>query len=334
VKRLPSAFLAIATALSVVPLPAVAGILQTISTPFDQSTRPVEIQAAAISLYLFTVVFPIEVSYALYRAAYRPELPALIENYAQAILCFGVGWFIVSQQVFLTDQTFDLLARLSTQMTAAGGVPPLTPDGIAGLGYTLSIQLSEISTGNIFTDGFAGFVQQIAGVLLNIAFCIVAVEEAAIKIGTQFCVAVAGCCVGLMGSRWTRPYAAGFPRIVFATFILFVTVNAVAAVGIIVSNDFMQTLASLGAQPISGIVAGFEMIAGGAVVYMVIAVAVPGIAVFLGATTPLPGGAAAFAAIAAMRGGGGGSSGGSNSSSTQSNGTRPTAQLERASRTS
>jgi uncharacterized membrane protein YqaE (UPF0057 family) len=335
VLRKATRFLLIACAVIVIsPKPAAAGLFSIISAPFDAATRPVELRAAGISLEIFQAIFMFEFFKIMYDGLWRHDWSDLVQLWSGGIIFYGIGWYVTTNQVVLTDWVLERIGTLSGEF--AGAVPGavMTPDAIAMLGWNLSLAVCQVTTGNIFTDTTAVIPQQLAALFLNIGFVIVAVEAESIRIGTQFCVAVAGAGIGLMATRWTRPFAAGFPRIIFATFILSVVVNAVVGLGQLVANFIMTSIAGFGAQPLSGLLAGYAMISAGGCVYMFFAILVPSIAVFLGATSPLPGGAAIAAAVLAMRTSIGSGGGGSQSNSTQSNGTKPIAQLEAATRTS
>ncbi|MGP6190437.1 MAG: type IV secretion system protein [Vulcanimicrobiaceae bacterium] len=164
--------------------------------------------------------------------------------------------------------------------------------------------------------------QFIVGTLIQIAFLVVAIELLAVTIGVQLCVALGSILLGFVGTRWTRPIAAMWPRMLVMTLLLLVTINAVAGVGNLLSADIATRIANVDAAGQAGVVAGMATIAADSVVYLFLSLCITGLVGFLGATTPMTAGAtlrnaamtaASFVGARMGAGGGAGASSGANS---------------------
>ena len=314
-----------------VPHPARAGVFNLMLTPFTTAAGPVQANAARLSSTLFFGLFGLEFFYTVYRAMFKAQFADATEGFVNLIVFFCVGSYIELNQIALTTWLQGWIGTTAGAFSTGNGAAQ-TPDGVFTLGWNLMVQIMQTSSGNPVTDIATVIPQFIAGCGVIIAFIVIAVEMLAMSVATQFLLALAGLAIGFIATRWTRPFAATFPRVAYATLLLLVTVNGVASVGTTVAADIVRTIATLDqGNGISGILAGYVTITGSGIVLALVALAIPSLVAFLGATSPLPGGAMVTAASAAAISYF--TAQASKSSQGSGGGKNPVAQIEAATRT-
>jgi hypothetical protein len=316
------------------PAPASAGLLDAINGAFSGTTAPMEATAAKWSSTIFYALVPLEFFYLLYRGMFAHEWGELLGNWVERLVVFGVGAYIVLNQIAISDGVVSLIGTVGSDFAiGGGGGVPLGPDGIVSTGFTTANALTLVGSGNPIADTLAAVPQSFAATALMLSFLIVGVEDLAIRIGTLFVVAIGGISVGLLSTRWSRPFASVFPKALFSMLILTVVVNAVAATGVAMANHFMTLIGKMGGETAGVILGDYAMITASSLAYVFFALAIPAIAGAMGAMSPLPGGAAVAAMGASMVSFAAGR-GAAASSSSNSSGKAPVAQLEAATKLS
>lgn len=313
------------------PATASAGILDIIQTTFASATLPIKENAARWSSTIFYTFVGAEFLYLLYRGMFMHDWSEIIDAWVQRLVFYGFGILVLQDQIALSDAIMTWIARIASDFALAGAGDVLTPDGLMSMGWTLSNALCSVQTWNPVVNVVNVIPQQFAALALSFAFLVVAIEDLVAQIGTQFCVAVGGISVGLMATRWTRPFASVFPRILFSTLILTVTINAVAATGALIGHEMMGLIGKMAGQTGSGILNDYITMTAAGIAYAFFAISIPALVAFLGATSPIPGGSAVMAiAASAMSYMAGKNSSGSGSGAS---GKSPIANIEAATRT-
>jgi hypothetical protein len=196
----------------------------------------------------------------------------------------------------------------SQVITDISGSPvPLTPTVIAGMGWTLSDQIAQANTGNPVLNVALAIPDAVAVGTTQFAFCIVALEMFVAQMMTSFLVPVASITLGLLGSRWSRHYAAVFAKVLFLTFLIQFVVAMLALLGTGISaaiRDMIATFATA-ANPLTTYAGLFT----DGLVYVFITLTLTGIAGALGIVVPVANaaGRAAGSFANALSGGGGSS---------------------------
>jgi len=190
--------------------------------------------------------------------------------------------------------------QIASDFVFAGQAAAITPDGLMSIGWNLSDAVCQVQNWNPIVNTALVIPQQFAGLALTLAYLLVAIEYLVVQVGAQFCIAVAGVAVGLLATRWTRPFSGVLPRVLFSTLILTVTIDAVAAVGVNFGNAMMAMIAAADTGSMSGMLNAFITITAAAAAYFVFAVGIPSLVGFLGATRPMPGGAAMMSSFARL----------------------------------
>ena len=310
------------------PRPASAGLLDSIHTTFATTVQPIRANAARWSSTIFYSIVGAEFIYILYLGIWKHQWSDLLEMWVTRLCVFGIGVWLLQNQVALGDSIMAWIAQIASDFAVAGPGPALTPDGIASIGWTLSDNIWKVQSWDPVANVAAIIPQQLASISLQFAFLIVGVEDLVMQVGTQFCIAVGGIAVGLMATRWSRPFAAIWPRMMVGTLLLLVTVNAVAATGFLMAGNFTALIAKMSAASMFGDCATMTA---SSLAFIFFALAIPALVGFLGVTSPMAGGAVlasalSFVAFNMGRGSGGGGGGSSEKPS-------PVAQLEAATRT-
>lgn len=313
-------------------VPASAGVLDVMQSALSSATVPIETNAARWSNVIFYTFVFAEFIYLLYRGMFMHDWHEFLDAWVQRIVFFCFGVLVLQNQVALTDAFLGWINQIASDFVFAGQAAAITPDGLMSIGWNLSDAVCRVQNWNPIVNTALVIPQQFAGLALTLAYLLVAIEYLVVQVGAQFCVAVAGVAVGLLATRWTRPFSGVLPRVLFSTLILTVTIDAVAAVGVNIGNAMMAMIAAADTGSMSGMLNAFITITAAAAAYFVFALGIPSLVGFLGATRPMPGGAAmmsSFASVAAYAAGRGsaGSGGGGSSGKPQ------IAQLEAATKT-
>ena len=302
-----SGLLAVVLLVAVTAAPASAGLLDGIATTFAATTGPLAARAAQWSSTIFYTIVFFEFAWSMVEGLRLHDWSSLLDHWVTRIVGYMVGIWFLQNQVALTQTLITTIGAIANDFAGAGGGAQLTPDGIAVLGWNDSMAMMQATSGNFAADIALVIPQSIAALFLQLGFIVVAVEDLCITLGVQFCIAVGGIAIGLIATRWSRPFAAVWPRMIFGTLLLLVAVNAVAAVGTLVSQNLAHLIAQMGGQPLSGILGDYVTIAASSIAYLLFALALPTLVGFLGATSPIRGGAylvAAARSAGAMAAGG------------------------------
>jgi hypothetical protein len=132
---------------------------------------------------------------------------------------------------------------------------------------------------------------------LQLAFAIVGVEDLVIQIGVQLCVCVGAVLLGLVATRWTRPIAGIWPKMIVAALLLTVAIGAVAGLGTQLSQQILAAVATMRGEQLGSIVADLATISTVSLIYVLLALFLTGLAAFMGALTPLSVGGAVINAV-------------------------------------
>ncbi len=267
-------------------------VLDIVQNGLTSATTPIRQNAAQWSSTLFFGLVGLEFLYLLYRGMFMSDWGELLNGWVDRICKFGLGALIVQNQLALADGATQLIGRIGSSFVTDRGAN-VTPGYLASLGWQLSLDICNISTGNPLADLGVFVSQQIAGLVTTFSFFGIALEALAVNVGCQFAIALAGISVGLMATRWTIPFASTLPRVIFSTLIVTVAVLAMAGMGYHVAqyDDGLIQTAATGA--IGGnLMNDFLTVSAVSVGYGVLSLFIPALIGFLGATSPLPGGSA------------------------------------------
>ncbi len=277
---LAAAFVVAGTLLALRAVPASAGLLNSVGDAFAATTAPIQQNAATWASRIFYSIVGAEFLYLLYRGVFINDWGELLDGWVTRLVVFGLGAWLLENQIALSDAVMGFIAQIASSFSGAGSANTLTADGIMGVGWNLSDAVCQLKSGNPAANLVNLIPQMITADCLAFGFLIVAVEDLAAKVGIQFAVAVSGVAVGLYATRWSRPFAAVWPRVMFSALILTVTINAVAATGLLVGNGIM---ALIGQAASVGVNMSDEVkITATGLAYSLFALSIPALAVFMG----------------------------------------------------
>ncbi len=314
--------------------PASAGLLDVINTSFARAINPMAVTAAHWSSVLFYTIVFYEFAWSLVEGLRTQDFSLLLDHWVTRIVTFMVGVWLLQNQVALSQAVNMQIATIATDFTGGNGGVPLTPDGIAMLGWNASGALFGAKSGNFAIDAVAALPLAMSAMCVQLSFIVVAVEDLAMTLGVQFCVAVGGIAVGLMATRWSRPLAAVWPRMMFATLLILVAVNAVAGIGALVSDYFVGLIAQASGQSLNGILGTYVTIGATSMAYLFFGLAIPSLVAFLGASAPISGGSSVVSAVTSVGAFMAGKAAGKGAAAGAGAGKAAIAQLEAATRTS
>ncbi len=323
-----------ALALTLTNAPASAGLLDVISTSFTGAINPMAVTAAHWSSVIFYTIVFYEFAWSLVEGVRTQDFSMLLDHWVTRIVTFMVGVWLLENQVALSQGVNTQIATIAADFTGRNGGTPLSPDGIAMLGWTAANALFLAKSGNFAIDALATLPLTLSALFVQLSFIVVAVEDLAMTLGVQFCVAVGGIAVGLMATRWSRPLAAVWPRMMFATLLILVAVNAVAGIGALVSDYFLALIAHASRQSLTGILGTYVTIGASSLAYLFFGLAIPSLVAFLGATAPVSGGSSVMSAMTSVGAFMAGKAAGKGAAAGAVAGKAAIAQLEAATRTS
>ena len=215
------------------------------------------------------------------------------------VVGYALGVYLITNQVAITNAVFDAVSQIGAAFALPGATALPTPNQIVSFGWDAAGKLGTLvplssDFGSAIVTGIALFV---CSLVLQIAFLVVAVEDMVIQIGVQFCVAVGSVLLGLVATRWTRPIASLWPKMIVSTFLLTVVIGAVAGLGNQLSNQIISNVAQ-NSQTSNGALQNFAVVTAVSLVYLLLSIFLSGLAAFMGALTPLSVGGTIVTAIA------------------------------------
>jgi hypothetical protein len=274
------------------------GGLDGIAAIFAGTPPHVAAVAADWSSKIFYAIVILDLLWTLYECIRTNTLEQLIDTLIFRVVGYALGVYLVTHQIAITTTLLDTIGQISTAFALPGAAAPLTPNAIALLGWTVAGAL-----GNAMPQGNPAISLQISlplffcSLLLQIAFLVVAVEYLVIQIGVQLCIAVGSVLLGLVGTRWTRPLAALWPRMIVAALLLSVVIGAVAGLGTMLSAQILAAINAIGGQPIGSVLQDLATISAASLVYLMLSLFLTGLAAFIGGQTPLTVGGAVINAV-------------------------------------
>ena len=287
-------------AMALLPHPASAGLLDSIRTGFASSVAPMKANAAVWSRWIFGSIVAFEIIVTAYETVWTHDL-GFVEGWATTLAVLSIGVFIIANQVAIADALSDQIAIIAGSFSGVSG-PPLTPDGIAKLGNDVAGKIFEASPSNFAVNAVVTLPQFICSTLIGFAFVVVAVEKLSIDLAVQLCVALGSILLGFMATRWTRGYAAIWPRMMVTTLLVLVTVNAVVSVGLGVSAYEIDLVGKMNGAGISSILSNLSVMTAASLVYLLFGFGIPAFIGYLGASSPMTSGGAVRSAVAAVMG--------------------------------
>jgi hypothetical protein len=197
--------------------------------------------------------------------------------------------------VYLIQHQVDLVTELNTQIdtiassfaTGSTTGPPLTPGGIAKMGWTDSTAVWNAEPSDPLSSTVLALPSFIANLSILVAFVLVALDKLVMGLGAQFCVAVGSMLLGFVATRWTRPQAVIWPRMMVGVLILNVAVDAAAAVGTGISNTIVSMSVQMNGLGLSAVLSSVAVIASLGVVYVAFVLSITSLVGFLGVSTAM-----------------------------------------------
>jgi len=320
------------------PHSASAGTLDAVKTTFETTALSLDDIAASWSKTIFATIAIFEFLWVLTEGAlFESSLEGWLNTFVFRLILFACGLWLVNNQVPVAKWAVTEITTIANAFSPAGTT--LTPDAIGNLGFADSLKLmnSENPGGNFLVGVGLVIPQFIVGTVMQLAFSIVAVELLVVTIAVQLCVAIGSLLLGFTGTRWTRHIAAMWPRMLVMTLLLLVTVNAIATVGTTLSDNIIVMIDKAGNAGQPGLLATMSEMMADCLVYVGLALGLPGIVGFLGASTPMTAGttlksmAMGAASFAGARMGGGGGTG-STAATISRSGSTTLADIEAATR--
>lgn len=281
------ATLALVAALILGATPASAGGLDAVAAVFAGTTPHFEAVAADWSSKIFYSIVILDLLWTLYECIRTNSLDQLIDTLMYRVVGYALGVYLITNQVAITGALFDAMAQIGTAFALPGAGTPLTPNAIATLGWTAVDALCDAMPPNPAIGVLIAIPLFFCSIMLQLAFDVVAVEDLVIQIGVQLCIAIGSVLLGLVGTRWTRPIAGLWPKMAVAGFLLTVVIGAVVALGTLLDRQILADIAVMKAESFGSILQDLATISTASVVYLLLSVFFTGLAVFMGAQTPL-----------------------------------------------
>jgi hypothetical protein len=312
--------------------------LDAIAAVFAGTNPRFEAAAADWSAKIFYSIVILDLLWSLYECIRTNTLEQLLDTLMYRVVGYALGVYLISNQVAITNALFDTIGTIGTAFALPGAAVPLSPNAIAKLGWDAAGALgSTMPQGNPAVSLLIAVPLFVCSLVLQFAFIVVGVEDLVIQIGVQLCIAVGSVLLGLVGTRWTRPIAALWPKMIVAAFLLSVVIAAIAGLGTLLSAQIVADINAMQGQQIGSILQDLATICAASLVYLILSLFLTGLAAFMGAQTPLTVGGAVINAVsnafAYITGYNAGSHGGSANSSGSSGGRDPVATIEAATTT-
>ena len=266
--------------------------LDGIAALFTGTTPTFEATAAQWSSKIFYSIVVLDLLWTLYECIRTNSLDQLLDTLMYRVVGYALGVYLITNQVAITNAVFDAVSQIGAAFALLGCELVLTSGEIVRLGG------KAMDPGGLDLLGIVtGIALFVCSLVLQIAFLVVAVEDMVIQIGVQFCVAVGSVLLGLVATRWTRPIASLWPKMIVSTFLLTVVIGAVAGLGNQLSNQIISNVAQ-NSQTSNGALQNFAVVTAVSLVYLLLSIFLSGLAAFMGALTPLSVGGTIVTAIA------------------------------------
>jgi hypothetical protein len=309
--------------------PAHAGLFTDVEGVFGAATGPMEANAQTWALRIFLMLVPLEFTFTAIESYKADTMEALLKNLGWRIGELIIGLAIVLNLITIADGFNTATASISGSFAFPNAGQPLTSDGIAALGWDRAGDLAAaMPQGNVFQNLALAICEFITACALMLSFAGAACENSVIHVGTTFLIAVGGILTGLLSSRFTRPLASTWGRILFMTFILTITMGGIAGMGNLMSAHFVVMMQHM--NGFTGAIQNMASIFTSSVMFMLFVVGFTALAAFLGAQSPISVAPGIAAFLGSRMGVFGGSSGGGAGSSSDGATKEPIATIAAA----
>ena len=330
--------LAVVATLVLTQASASAAGLDAIAAVFADTTPHFEAVAAGWSSKIFYSIVILDLLWTLYECVRTNSLEQLIDTLMFRVVGYALGIYLITNQVAITNALFDTIGQIGTAFALPGATAPLSPNAIVKLGWNAAGALGNtMPQGNPAVSLLIALPLFVCSLLLQLAFVVVGVEDLVIQIGVQLCIALGSVLLGLCATRWTRPIAAMWPKMIVAALLLSIVIGAVAGLGTVVSQQILADIRTMAGEQLGSILQDLATISAASLVYLLLSIFLTGLAAFMGALTPLSVGGTVINAVsngfAYFTGYNAGSSSHGGSSSSSSN-RDPVATIEAATTTS
>jgi hypothetical protein len=309
--------------------PAHAGLFTDVEGVFGATTGPLEANAQTWALRIFYTLVPLEFTFTAIESYKTDTVEALLKNLGWRIGELLLGLTIVLNLIPITDGVTAAIQAISSSFTFPNGGHPLSSDGIASLGWDRAGDLSaSLPEANVFQNIALSICEFATACGLMLSFGGAACENSVIHVGTTFLVAVGGILTGLLSSRFTRPLASTWGKMLYMTFILNVTMGGITGMGNLMSAHFVTMI-----KHMDGFNAAIQTMASiftSSAMFLLFVLGFTALAAFLGAQSPISVAPGLAAFLGSRMGAFGGSPGGSGGSSSDGAAKEPIANIEAA----
>jgi hypothetical protein len=305
-----------------------AGLFTDVEGVFGATTGPLEANAQTWALRIFYTLVPLEFTFTAIESYKSDTMEALLKNLGWRIGEILLGLMIVLNLALITDGATAAIQAIATSFTFNAG-NPLSSDGIASLGWDRAGDLAAaMPQGNVFQNIALAICEFITACGLMASFSGAACENSVIHVGTTFLIAIGGILTGLLSSRFTRPLASTWGKMLYMTFILNVTIGAITGMGNLMSAHFVVMMQHM--NGFTGAIQNMASIFTSSGMFMLFVIGFTALAAFLGAQSPISVAPGIAAFLGSRMGAFGGSSGGGAGSSSDGAAKEPIGTIEAA----
>jgi hypothetical protein len=293
------------------------GLLGIIEQFFDGAMVPMAAASATWSAVFFYGLVVLEGFIVCYQGFRCHDWSELIENWVTFIVLYGLGVWIIQNQLANGQWA---ITEINTVAGTYGNAP--TPDSIASNGFTVTLALAAAMPHDPVSAALLAIPQFLVSAAIGIAFGLVAIEDLIVRMAVTLCADIGAIMLAGVACRWTRGYAAMYPKLLVSSLLLLITVNAVAGLGVGVSNFMVKAIGTINILDPFGALGSLAVVMSCSALFILFALGIVGLVAHLGASSPMTSAAsvkraaaAAYSAIAgrftgAGAGAGAGSAGG------------------------
>lgn len=268
--------------------PTGTSIIDTVSIAFLATNARLTAIAATWSSTIFYALVSFELLWSLYDCLRSSSWSDLLDGFGFRLVIFCIGVFLITNQVQLANElNAEITTIASSFATGSTTGAQLTPGGIASLGWTDATAVWNAEPSDPVSAALLALPSFLATGLLMISFVLVALDQLIMNLGAQFCVAVGSMLLGFVATRWTRPYAAIWPRMMMGTLLLNVVVDAAAGVGNGLSTTILATTTAMNGLGVMAVLPNIAVIFAIGVVYAFFVCSITGLIGFLGVSTAM-----------------------------------------------